>query len=94
MCDAENKAAELREEVSQLQKELSAYQGSINLRDPGERLIEVPVIELERMKHSSECFTVCAGCVCVKRLLDYIETPKRTDDGKIAYKSWKHGGEY
>lgn len=77
MCDAEDEVDELRDEVQALQKELASYQGSITITN--EKRIEVPLDEVERMPHLYACFILFAGCVCIKRFVDYVETPTRTD---------------
>lgn len=81
MCQAEDDLDDAEREISDLHEELSKLRGTY--RDSQEALISVE--DLNKLNHSPTCFNKYAGCVCVKRFADYVETPNTKYDDNADY---------
>lgn len=82
MCNAEDDLEDVERENSKLRDEIVKLKG--NQSANREALISVE--DLYKLIHSSDCFNKYAGCVCIKRFADYVETPNDKYDDTIFMK--------
>jgi hypothetical protein len=85
MCQAEDDLEDVERENDKLRDRIVELMG--NQKENQEALIAVE--ELYKLNHSQDCFNKYAGCVCIKRFADYVETPNSKYDDTIYMKKDK-----
>ena len=83
MCQAEDDLEEVERENDKLRDEIVKLRGNQTANQ--EALISIE--ELHRLYHNEDCFSKYAGCVCIKRFADYVETPNSKYDDTIYIKN-------
>lgn len=76
MCNAEDDLEKAKKEISDLEKQLREYRGVDESDNTATPAVSIPITEINKIKHSEDCFNKYAGCICVKRYVDYLATPK------------------
>lgn len=85
MCQAEDDLEDIERENASLRDEIVKLRGNQTVN----KEVLISVEEIYKLKHSLDCFSKYAGCVCIKRFVDYVETPNNKYDNTIYTKKGK-----